>query len=118
MRMSRPPPRPVRAASSATAGRSVHAKKLVADAVEKGSKLLTGGRGPACFLRGYFYEPTVLGDVPDEARVMQDEPFSPIAPIARFKTLEEVIERANATPFGLTGYVFSRNLRTATLAAA
>lgn len=94
-----------------------HAKKLVADAVEKGAKLLTGGRVPVGFLRGYFYEPTVLGDVPDEARIMQDEPFSPIAPIARFKTLEEVIERANATPFGLTGYVFSRNLRTATLAA-
>ncbi len=61
--------------------------------------------------------PTVLGDVPDVARIMQDEPFSPIAPIARFKTLDEVIERANATPFGLTGYVFSKNLRTATLAA-
>ncbi len=94
-----------------------HAKSLVKDAIEQGAKILTGGDVPAGFDRGYFYEPTVLGEVPDSAKIMQDEPFSPIAPIARFKTLDEVIARANATPFGLTGYVFSRNLRTATLAA-
>jgi succinate-semialdehyde dehydrogenase/glutarate-semialdehyde dehydrogenase len=94
-----------------------HAKLLVQDAIEKGAKVLTGGKVPAGFERGYFYEPTVLGEVPDAAKIMQDEPFSPIAPITRFKTLEEVIERANATPFGLTGYVFSKSLRTATLAA-
>lgn len=94
-----------------------HTKRIVKDAIERGAKLLAGGKSPAGLDRGYFYEPTVLGEVPDSAIIMQEEPFAPIAPIARFTSFEEVMERANATPFGLTGYVFSRNLRTATLAA-
>ena len=94
-----------------------HAKRLVADAVKRGASVLTGGKPPAHLDRGYFFEPTVLKDVGDDAAIMQEEPFAPIAPIARFDDLDEVVERANATPFGLTGYVFSRDLRTATLAA-
>lgn len=94
-----------------------HAKRLVADAVEHGASVLTGGKSPAHLSRGYFFEPTVLKNVGDDAAIMREEPFAPIAPIARFDNLDEVVERANATSFGLTGYVFSRNLRTATLAA-
>ncbi|WJR76668.1 NAD-dependent succinate-semialdehyde dehydrogenase [Bradyrhizobium sp. NP1] len=94
-----------------------HAKRLVADAVEHGASVLSGGKPPAHLSRGYFFEPTVLKNVGDDAAIMREEPFAPIAPIARFDNLDEVVERANATPFGLTGYVFSRNLRTATLAA-
>jgi succinate-semialdehyde dehydrogenase/glutarate-semialdehyde dehydrogenase len=90
---------------------------LVKDAIERGAKLLAGGQQPANHDRGYFFEPTVLGDVPDDAIIMNEEPFAPIAPLSRFTDLDEVVTRANATPFGLTGYVFSRNLRTATLAA-
>jgi succinate-semialdehyde dehydrogenase/glutarate-semialdehyde dehydrogenase len=94
-----------------------HTKKIVADAVQKGAKVLAGGRQPPGRERGYFFEPTVLGDVPDSASIMKIEPFAPVAPISRFHSLDEVIARANAVPFGLTGYVFSRNLRTATLAS-
>jgi succinate-semialdehyde dehydrogenase/glutarate-semialdehyde dehydrogenase len=94
-----------------------HAKRIVKDAIEQGAKLLAGGKTPAGLDRGFFYEPTVLGDVPDHAIIMREEPFAPIAPISRFANFDEVMNRANATPFGLTGYVFSQNLRTATLAA-
>lgn len=93
------------------------AKSLVSDALGKGAELLTGGRAPAGFNRGFFYEPTVLGRVPDHARIMIEEPFAPIAPISTFRDFDEVIARANALPFGLASYVFSKSLRTATLAA-
>jgi succinate-semialdehyde dehydrogenase/glutarate-semialdehyde dehydrogenase len=93
------------------------AKSLVEDALGRGAELLAGGRQPAGFNRGYFFEPTVLGHVPDDARVMTEEPFGPVAPIATFTGFDEVVARANALPFGLAGYVFSRSLRTANLAA-
>jgi succinate-semialdehyde dehydrogenase/glutarate-semialdehyde dehydrogenase len=92
-------------------------KTLVADAVGRGAELLAGGKAPAGFNRGYFYEPTVLGRVPDDARIMVEEPFAPIAPIATFREFDDAVARANALPFGLAGYVFSKSLRTATLAA-
>jgi succinate-semialdehyde dehydrogenase/glutarate-semialdehyde dehydrogenase len=94
-----------------------HTKKLVDDALSHGAKVLAGGAAPASRNRGYFFEPTVLGHVPDEALIMQDEPFAPIAPITTFQSFDEVIARANSTPFGLTGYLFSRSQRTAVLAA-
>jgi succinate-semialdehyde dehydrogenase/glutarate-semialdehyde dehydrogenase len=94
-----------------------HSKRIVSDAIARGAKLLTGGKQPMGIASGFFFEPTVLGDVPDDATIMIEEPFAPIAPLARFSNLEDVLARANATPFGLTGYVFSRDLRTATLAA-
>jgi succinate-semialdehyde dehydrogenase/glutarate-semialdehyde dehydrogenase len=94
-----------------------HTKRIVKDAIGRGAKLLAGGKQPIGIDRGYFYEPTVLGDVPDEAIIMNEEPFAPIAPLSRFSDFDDVVSRANSTPFGLTGYVFSRNLRTATLAA-
>jgi succinate-semialdehyde dehydrogenase/glutarate-semialdehyde dehydrogenase len=92
-------------------------KRLVADALACGAELLTGGKAPEGFTSGFFFEPTVLGRVPDFARVMNEEPFGPIAPIATFRDFDDVIARANALPFGLASYVFSQSLRTATLAA-
>lgn len=94
-----------------------HATALVADATAKGARLLHGGGRPAGHNRGYFFEPTVLAEVPDSARIMSEEPFVPIAPIASFADFDEAIARANGVPFGLAGYVFTRSLRTATLAA-
>jgi len=94
-----------------------HTKRLVKDAVDRGADVLAGGQAPAARNRGYFFEPTVLGHVSDDALIMQEEPFAPVAPITTFKTFDEVIARANATAFGLTGYLFSRSQRTATLAA-
>jgi succinate-semialdehyde dehydrogenase / glutarate-semialdehyde dehydrogenase len=92
-------------------------KDLAADAIARGAELLAGGKAPPGFNRGYFFEPTVLGRVPDDARVMNEEPFGPIAPITTFEHFDEVIARANALPFGLAGYVFTASLKTATLAA-
>ena len=92
-------------------------KELVADAVDRGSDVLAGGKPAAEFNRGFFYEATVLGRVPDDARVMVEEPFGPVAPIAIFNDFDDVIRRANALPFGLAGYVFTKSLRTATMAS-
>jgi succinate-semialdehyde dehydrogenase/glutarate-semialdehyde dehydrogenase len=90
---------------------------LVHDAVQRGATVLTGGRRPSGLNRGYFFEPTVLDDVPDEARVMHEEPFGPIAPISGFSDYDDVIERANNTAMGLAGYVFSGSLVRAAKAA-
>jgi succinate-semialdehyde dehydrogenase/glutarate-semialdehyde dehydrogenase len=86
-------------------------ESLVAEAVDRGARVLTGGRrldGP-----GYFFEPTVLGEVPPDAEVMSVEPFGPIAPTAPFADLDEALRLANSTPYGLAGYVFTTNLSTA-----
>ena len=91
-------------------------QKMTQDAIDRGAQLLTGGQTPAGFNKGYFVEPTVLGRVPDDALVMREEPFGPIAPITTFRDYDEVIKRANALPFGLAGYVFSNNLSVATRA--
>lgn len=82
---------------------------LIDDARAKGARLLAGGQRPAGLNAGHFIEPTVLADVPDDARIMNDEPFAPVAPIAGFTDLEDVIARANSTPFGLASYVFTNN---------
>ncbi len=92
-------------------------EEFVADALGKGARLLSGGTRPAGFDRGYFYEPAVLTDVPDSARVLHEEPFGPIAPVCGFRDFEEAVARANDTPFGLAGYVFTNDLRTALLAS-
>ena len=81
----------------------------VADALEKGAKLLCGGKRHA--LGPLFYEPTVLADVPDEALIMRDETFGPVAPIAPFETEAEVVAKANATEYGLVAYVHSHDPR-------
>jgi len=93
------------------------AKKMIQDAQDRGADLLTGGGTPAGMDRGYFLEPTVLGRVPDDALIMVEEPFAPVAPITSFSTLDEVLERANSLPFGLAGYVFTSSLKTAHIAS-
>ena len=83
-------------------------EELVSDAVERGAKTLIGGArvdGP-----GYFFEPTVLTDVPDDARVLREEIFGPVAPIATFSTDEQALEAANRTEYGLVAYVYTRDL--------
>lgn len=92
-------------------------RKMTEDAVSKGADLLAGGRVPDGRNQGYFFEPTVLGRVPDSAMVMTEEPFGPIAPITTFTDYDEVMERANGLPFGLAGYVFSNDLGLATRAS-
>ncbi|MCY4301973.1 MAG: NAD-dependent succinate-semialdehyde dehydrogenase [Aestuariivita sp.] len=91
-------------------------QKMTRDAVDRGADLLAGGKPPVGFNKGHFIEPTVLGRVPDDAMVMTEEPFGPIAPITTFSDYDEVIARANSLPFGLAGYVFSKDLDVATRA--
>ena len=81
--------------------------ELVQDAVERGAKVLTGGAVPEG--SGHFYPPTVLADVPADARCLREEIFGPVAPVTTFSDEDEVIERANATEYGLVAYVFTRD---------
>jgi succinate-semialdehyde dehydrogenase / glutarate-semialdehyde dehydrogenase len=82
----------------------------VRDAVASGAKVLVGGERPADQDRGHFYAPTLLSGVTDTMRVMSEETFGPVAPIATFVTEEEVLQRANATKFGLAAYVYTNDL--------
>lgn len=84
-------------------------EELIADATKAGAHLASGGRRPASFNSGHFFEPTVLTDVTDEMRVFAGENFGPIAAITRFSTEEEVLGRANASPMGLSAYAFTRD---------
>jgi len=93
------------------------AQEMIRDAQERGAELLAGGGTPAGVNRGYFLEPTVLGRVPDDAMIMVEEPFAPVAPITTFTDTDEVLERANSLPFGLAGYVFTSSLKTAHVAS-
>ncbi len=82
--------------------------ELVGDAAERGARVLTGGHaldGP-----GYFYAPTVLAGVPADARVLAEEIFGPVAPVAAFATEDEAVSAANRTPYGLVAYLYTRDL--------
>ena len=82
--------------------------ELVADAVQRGAEVVVGGQ--ALEGDGYFYPPTVLSGVTDDARMRHEEIFGPVAPIATFETEEEAVAAANDTEFGLVSYVFTRDL--------
>jgi succinate-semialdehyde dehydrogenase/glutarate-semialdehyde dehydrogenase len=84
---------------------------LVADAVHRGARVLTGGKRIEG--DGFFFEPTVIADVPMDARVMHEEPFGPIAVLMPFDTLADGLAEANRLPYGLSAYAFTRNERTA-----
>jgi succinate-semialdehyde dehydrogenase / glutarate-semialdehyde dehydrogenase len=89
---------------------------FVGDAVKAGARIATGGeRGGGSHADGFFFRPTVLTDVPLEARVMNEEPFGPIALMRPFKTFDEAIEQANRLPYGLAAYCFTENGRRALL---
>ncbi|MBV8840398.1 MAG: NAD-dependent succinate-semialdehyde dehydrogenase [Alphaproteobacteria bacterium] len=85
---------------------------FVADAKSRGGKIQTGGNRSGN--QGFFFEPTVITDVPDDSKIMTEEPFGPLAPIVTFKTFDEVVERANSLEFGLAAYTFTSNPKTAT----
>jgi succinate-semialdehyde dehydrogenase/glutarate-semialdehyde dehydrogenase len=91
----------------------------VNDAVDRGAEVLAGGKAPdgPQYARGYFYLPTVLTRVNRDMRVMREETFGPVAPIAVFDTLEEGIEMANDTPYGLAAYVYTQDVDKAFYAA-
>jgi succinate-semialdehyde dehydrogenase/glutarate-semialdehyde dehydrogenase len=84
---------------------------LVADAKAKGAKVLAGGARLGN--SGYYWPLTVLADIPDDARVMREDPFGPIAVVNRVKTLDEAIARANELPYGLAAYAFTNSAKNA-----
>ncbi len=84
---------------------------IVADCQSRGGKLATGGKRHGN--QGYFFEPTVVTDLPDDSKIMTQEPFGPVAPIIPFKTFDEVVARANSLPFGLAAYAFTNNAKQA-----
>jgi succinate-semialdehyde dehydrogenase/glutarate-semialdehyde dehydrogenase len=85
--------------------------ELVDDAVGKGAKTLTGGH--ARDGAGYFYDPTVLSEIPDNASLLKEEIFGPVAPVKRFESEDEAIAAANDTEFGLVSYVYTNDLKRA-----
>ncbi|KQT44660.1 NAD-dependent succinate-semialdehyde dehydrogenase [Aureimonas sp. Leaf454] len=85
--------------------------RLVMDATSRGADLLQGGTAPAG--TGYFYPPTVLGNVSPDALLMHEEIFGPVAALARFETEDEVIEAANDTEYGLASYIFTGDMKRA-----
>lgn len=87
-------------------------ESLIGDALEHGATLKTGGRRIGN--EGWFFEPTVLADVPVAARIMNEEPFGPVAVVNRFGDLGEAISEANRLPYGLAAFAFTRSSATAT----
>ncbi len=85
-------------------------ENFVQDAVKSGAQLLTGGKRWGDV--GYFWEPTILVDVPEESVIMREETFGPVAPIIPFDSLEEAIEKANSLSYGLAAYVFTKSDKT------
>ena len=89
---------------------------FIGDAAQRGAKVHTGGKRIGN--KGNFFEPTVVTDVPLDARVMNEEPFGPLAVIAPFGTLEDAVTEANRLPYGLASYAYTRSAKTANAIAA
>ncbi len=89
---------------------------LIADAVQHGAQVRTGGNRIGN--KGNFFAPTVLTDVPRDARIMNEEPFGPVAVISRFAGFDDAVAEANRLPFGLASYAYTRSARTANAIAA
>ena len=96
--------------------RRVGAISSFVDDARKGGATIELGGDPLGG-QGYFFPPTVVTNISDESRLMTEEPFGPIAPVVRFSDTDEVIKRANSLPFGLSSYVFTTSLQTATKAS-
>ncbi|SFG48330.1 succinate semialdehyde dehydrogenase [Novosphingobium sp. CF614] len=97
----------------ANARRPAAISELISDAVSHGARLRIGGE--AIEGRGYFWQPTLLTDVPVDSRIMNEEPFGPIVAAAPFATFDEVVEQSNRLPFGLASFAFTENARQANL---
>lgn len=98
-------------------GRRVAAmESLIGDATQKGGKVRTGGKRSGN--KGYFFEPTVLTDLSPDARVLNEEPFGPLALFMPFSTFDEAIAEANRLPYGLAAYAYTRSASTATALGA
>jgi succinate-semialdehyde dehydrogenase/glutarate-semialdehyde dehydrogenase len=98
------------------AGRVTAMETLVGDATKKGANVVTGGKRLAN--KGYFYAPTIVEAPDDDIALMREEPFGPVAVVARFTDIDEVLSRANSLSVGLASYVFTSSLERADRAAS
>ena len=80
---------------------------------QEGAKVLCGGKRPAGFNKGYFYEPTIFDEVKDNFTIMKEEPFGPLVPVLTFKDRDEVVKRANDNDLGLSSYIYTKSLENA-----
>ena len=96
-----------------TEKRLTEIEALVETTKKEGAKVLCGGRRPAGFNKGYYYEPTIFDDVKDDFTIMKQEPFGPLVPILTFKDTDEVIKRANDNDLGLASYICTNSLEKA-----
>ncbi len=98
-----------------TAKQRAEIESQLADAIHRGGKVVAGGRRPAGeqFSHGYYFEPTVVVDVPEGARVWTEETFGPLLPIMCVRDLDEALQRANASEFGLGSSIFTRDMHKA-----
>ncbi|MDB0067440.1 NAD-dependent succinate-semialdehyde dehydrogenase [Candidatus Pelagibacter sp.] len=88
-------------------------EELVETTKNEGAEVLLGGKRPAGFNKGYFYEPTVFDSIKDDFTIMKQEPFGPLVPMLSFKTFDEVIERANNNDLGLCSYIYTNSMEQA-----
>ncbi|MDA2913483.1 aldehyde dehydrogenase family protein [Acidobacteriia bacterium AH_259_A11_L15] len=102
-----------------TAAQREEIESQVADAIKRGGKVLAGGKRPEGdqYAKGFFYEPTLLENIPDDARIVQEESFGPALPIFKVKDLNEAIARANNSQYGLGSSIWTRDLTKARRAA-
>ena len=123
LRPARPPPKRLVIGDGMEAGVTVgplvteagrdKVEGFVQDAVSRGAKIVTGGARPADMPRGWFYQPTILTGVTPDMRLSCEEVFGPVMPVMSFSSLEEALEQANGTPYGLAGYAITSDLGTA-----
>ena len=88
-------------------------EELVEITKKEGARVLCGGKRPAGFNKGYFYEPTVFDNIEDNFTIMKQEPFGPLIPITTFKDYDEVIQRANKHELGLASYIYTNSMEKA-----
>jgi succinate-semialdehyde dehydrogenase/glutarate-semialdehyde dehydrogenase len=86
-------------------------ESFVKDAKDRGGKVVTGGSRHGN--QGFFFQPTIVTEVPDDSKIMTQEPFGPVAPIVTFKSFDEVVERANSLEYGLAAYAFTSSEKNA-----
>ena len=88
-------------------------EELVETTKKEGAKVLLGGKRPAGFNKGFYYEPTVFDNVKDDFTIMKVEPFGPLVPMLSFKSFDEIIERANNNDLGLSSYICTNSMEQA-----
>jgi len=96
-----------------TEKRLLEVEALAEKTKQEGAKVLCGGKRPAGFNKGYFYEPTIFDEVKDNFTIIKEEPFGPLVPILTFKDTDEVVKRANNNDLGLASYIYTNSLEKA-----